>query len=223
MEGNQNLNGGHQNQNNGIQNGNMQNNAVESTTVQSNSIQNGNMQNNAVESNLNVVSLKKMFIRFSICFIVLEILASLIIGVIESVIFGKNGFIYSILNLFYNDTEIALILLGDSISLGFIVLYAITFVYYFIYAYLAARFAFHDTFLKKRVIDANDKAKFTKLIVFLLPLLYVVITVLFNLITNEDFSTFSMFFQLHTIALLIVRFVSMSLAIYINKKRIKTN
>ena len=114
---------------------------------------------------------------------------------------------------------------GDAIDTRFFsnVLYAITFVYYFIYAYLAARFAFHDTFLKKRVIDANDKAKFTKLIVFLLPLLYVVITVLFNLMTNEDFSTFSMFFQLHTIALLIVRFASMSLAIYINKKRIKTN
>lgn len=223
MEENQNLNGGPQNQNNSIQNGNMQNSAVESTTVQSNGIQNGNVQNNAVENNLNVVGLKKMFIRFSICFIVLEILASLIIDDIEGVIFGENGFIYSILKVFYNDTEIALILLSNSISLGFIVLYAIIFVYYFIYAYLAAKFAFHDTFLKKRVIDANDKAKFTKFIVFLLPLLYVVITILFNLITNEDFSTFSMFFQLHTIALLIVRFASMSLAIYINKKRIKTN
>ena len=181
--------------------------------------------NNSLNSNVQekVVSLKSLFIRFTIGFILLELLAGFIIGFLEYFIFGEQGFIYSIFNLFYSEIEIAIILLSDKFSLGFLVLYAITFVYYFIYAYLAARFAFHDTFLKNRVIDINDKEKFTKLITFFLPLLYLVIAILFNLITNDDFSTFSVFFKHHTIALLIVRFASMSLAIYMNRKRIKTN
>ena len=163
-----------------------------------------------VQQEKNIKTAGSLFIRFFISFIILQVLISLIFALLKIDI-------SIILNKFMSKSELLNVMLYNKFSFNMIIFYLLVFIYYFIYYYFVSFLAFHDTFLKRRVVKSDEKENLVLYVSLLTTFIYFVFSLVYYFFINQNTKFLTTYIVLFTI----VTSISMALAIFVNTKKIK--
>ena len=114
-------------------------------------------------------------------------------------------------------SELLNVMLYNKFSFNTVIFYLLVFIYYFVYYYFVSFLAFHDTFLKRRVVKSDEKENFVLYTSLLTTFIYFVFSLVYYFFIVQNIKFITTYIVLFTI----VTSVSMALAIFVNTKKIK--
>ena len=122
-----------------------------------------------------------------------------------------------ILNKFMSKSELLNVMLYNKFSFNTVIFYLLIFIYYFVYYYFVSFLAFHDTFLKRRVVKSDEKENLVLYVSLLTTFIYFVFSLVYYFFIVQNIKFLTTYIVLFTI----VTSISMALAIFVNTKKIK--